>query len=176
MKMNRRSGVSEVVATLLLIIIAVAAVVLVYAFVTGYVSILFGVANPNGGSVSGTSVEQGQGLVLAQGYTTNGVLEVTLWNNGYTPITGMTLTFPSNMVNPATGTGSFSGFYLNGKPLGPSNSLGRSSIIGTTQVETTDGSDVGVNVPAYGFTLTVTYAGGLTSTQFLSVNTSIVQP
>lgn len=87
---HKRSAVSPVIATLLLIAIAVAAAIIVYAFVTGLIGGL------TGGS-SGLIVESGT-LSIPTGTATDGTptsygsLVLTIKNDGAAPIASVTVT------------------------------------------------------------------------------------
>jgi len=85
LKPRKRSAVSPVIATLLLIAIAVAAAIIVYAFVTGLIGGLSSGASSNLITATGT-------LTVPTG-TTNGVLSITVVNNGNSPITGIQVVY-----------------------------------------------------------------------------------
>jgi len=89
---KRRSAVSPVIATLLLIAIAVAAAIIVYAFVTG----LIGGLSSGAGS---TLITVSGGISVPSG-TTTGTIVVTVKNGANNPITTITIN-PANSA-PAT--------------------------------------------------------------------------
>jgi len=78
---KKRSAVSPVIATLLLIAIAVAAAIIVYAFVTGLIG---GLSNGSGSNLYPTTAT----LVVPTG-ASPGTLVITVLNSGNTPITGI---------------------------------------------------------------------------------------
>jgi flagellin-like protein len=78
---KKRSAVSPVIATLLLIAIAVAAAIIVYAFVTGLIG---GLSNGAGSNLYPTTAT----LVTPTG-TTPGTLVITVLNSGNSPVTGI---------------------------------------------------------------------------------------
>jgi flagellin-like protein len=77
----RRSAVSPVIATLLLIAIAVAAAIIVYAFVTGLIG---GLSNGAGSNLYPTTAT----LVVPKG-TSPGTIVITVLNSGNSPVTGI---------------------------------------------------------------------------------------
>src|SRR5208283_3963672 len=93
-KQKKRAAVSPVIATLLLIAIAVAAAIIVYAFVTG----LIGGLTTGGGS----NLVTVSGNLLVPTGTTSGTLVLNIKNSANNPITGIIATYP-------TGTASFTG-------------------------------------------------------------------
>jgi len=92
-KENKRRAVSPVIATLLLIAIAVAAAIIVYAFVTGLI----------GGLTTGSS----SNLVAATASITvpsgsgPGTLVVSITNNANSPITGIQVVFLNQLTDSA---------------------------------------------------------------------------
>jgi flagellin-like protein len=93
LKQKKRSAVSPVIATLLLIAIAVAAAIIVYAFVTGLIGGLSNGANSNLVTATGS-------LTIPSG-TTNGLLVVTIQNTANNPITGIQVSY--NLVEDSLG-------------------------------------------------------------------------
>ena len=92
-KQKKRSAVSPVIATLLLIAIAVAAAIIVYAFVTGLIGGLSNGANSSLVPVTGSlTVPSGSGP---------GLLVVSVQNTANNPVTGIQVTFTSFKDNTA---------------------------------------------------------------------------
>jgi len=82
---KKRSAVSPVIATLLLIAIAVAAAIIVYAFVTGLIGGLSNGANSSLVPVTGSlTVPSGSGI---------GLLVISVQNTANNPITGIQVVF-----------------------------------------------------------------------------------
>jgi flagellin-like protein len=81
LKPKKRSAVSPVIATLLLIAIAVAAAIIVYAFVTGLIG---GLSSGSGSNLYPTTAT----LVVPTG-TSPGTLVITVLNSGNSPVTGI---------------------------------------------------------------------------------------
>jgi len=77
----KRPGVSEVIAILLLIVLAIGAAVVLYAFVTGLIG---GLSNGAGSNLYPTTAT----LVDPTG-TSPGTLVITVRNNGNSPVTGI---------------------------------------------------------------------------------------
>ena len=85
LKQKKRSAVSPVIATLLLIAIAVAAAIIVYAFVTGLIGGLSNGANSNLVTATGSlTVPSGSGP---------GLLVLSIQNTANNPITGIQVSF-----------------------------------------------------------------------------------
>src|ERR1700733_8581863 len=92
LKQKKRSAVSPVIATLLLIAIAVAAAIIVYAFVTGLMGGLATGASSNLVTLTGSvSVPNGTGA---------GVAVLTIRNSGNAPVTSAVIT----SFTPTTGS------------------------------------------------------------------------
>jgi flagellin-like protein len=87
LKAKKRSAVSPVIATLLLIAIAVAAAIIVYAFVTGLIG---GLSSGSGSNLYPTTAT----LVVPTG-TSPGTLVITVLNSGNSPVTGIQVTLAS---------------------------------------------------------------------------------
>src|SRR5580692_6808895 len=84
LKQKKRSAVSPVIATLLLIAIAVAAAIIVYAFVTGLIGGLSTGASSNLVTLTGSiSVPNGTGA---------GVAVLTIRNSANAPVTSVVVT------------------------------------------------------------------------------------
>jgi len=92
--MNKK-GVSPIIATLLLIVIAVAAAVVTYAFVTGFIGTSSGSATQTGAmSVDSTSANATAGTVIA--YLRNtGTKSLNLGTGAAAYINGVQYTIPS---------------------------------------------------------------------------------
>ena len=87
LKQKKRSAVSPVIATLLLIAIAVAAAIIVYAFVTGLIGGLSSGSSSNLiTATAALSVPSGSGA---------GLLVVSVTNNANSPITGIQVQYAS---------------------------------------------------------------------------------
>jgi flagellin-like protein len=96
LKQKKRSAVSPVIATLLLIAIAVAAAIIVYAFVTGLIGGLSSGSSSNLiTATAALSVPSGSGA---------GLLVVSVTNNANSPITGIQVQYSAliDTVNTAT--------------------------------------------------------------------------
>jgi flagellin-like protein len=92
---NKRSAVSPVIATLLLIAIAVAAAIIVYAFVTGLIG---GLSSGAGSNLYPTTAT----LVVPTG-TSPGTLVITVLNSGNSPVTGIQVVIGAGALLTATG-------------------------------------------------------------------------
>jgi len=164
-KVHKRSAVSPVIATLLLIAIAVAAAIIVYAFVTG----LIGGLTTTGGSslvqVSGTlTVPSGSGAAT---------LVVNVKNSANNPITIVTVSSDTanlaNGIHAVTSAGNTSPngtpftIYSNTLPIGQSTS-GVATIGAPSNVIAGD---------TYTFTIVITFSAGSTQTQTLSVTAQV---
>src|SRR5580658_8769554 len=98
LKQKKRSAVSPVIATLLLIAIAVAAAIIVYAFVTGLIGVL------STGSASNLYPTTAT-LVVPTG-SSPGTLVITVLNSGNSPVTGIQVslgTIQDNFANVCMG-------------------------------------------------------------------------
>jgi FlaG/FlaF family flagellin (archaellin) len=82
---KKRLAVSPVIATLLLIAIAVAAAIIVYAFVTGLIG---GLTSSSGSNLIAATAT----LTIPSG-TTNGVLVISVTNNANNPVTGIQVVY-----------------------------------------------------------------------------------
>jgi flagellin-like protein len=97
LKQKKRSAVSPVIATLLLIAIAVAAAIIVYAFVTGLIGGLSNGAQSNLVTATGS-------LTIPSGSASAAnpaLLVVTIQNTANNPVTGIQVTFTSFKDNTA---------------------------------------------------------------------------
>ena len=90
---KKRLAVSPVIATLLLIAIAVAAAIIVYAFVTGLIG---GLTSSSGSNLIAATAT----LTIPSG-TTNGLLVISVTNNANNPVTGIQVVY-SNMEDSVT--------------------------------------------------------------------------
>ena len=85
LKSKKRSAVSPVIATLLLIAIAVAAAIIVYAFVTGLIG---GLSSSSGSNLvtatANLAVPSGSGA---------GLLVITIQNSANNPVTGVQVSY-----------------------------------------------------------------------------------
>ena len=165
-KVHKRSAVSPVIATLLLIAIAVAAAIIVYAFVTG----LIGGLTTTGGSslvqVSGTlTVPSGSGAAT---------LVVNVKNSANNPITIVTVSSDTaNAGSGLNGVSSAGAYAADGTAFtifgGSSLPIGQS----TSGVATSSGASTVIAGDTYTFTVVVTFSAGSTQTQTLSVTAQV---
>ncbi|MGA2665654.1 MAG: archaellin/type IV pilin N-terminal domain-containing protein [Nitrososphaerales archaeon] len=191
-KQNKRKAVSPVIATLLLIAIAVAAAIIVYAFVTGLIGGL-----SHGASSTLITVTPS----LAVPTSGAGTVALTIQNNANNPITGIVVQFPSgisdgnnNLCMGQTAAGDYCGTAvavpaacpaLSAKPVVFCN--GTPDTI-STATPLAVGQEVSASVgliPAavgpvplesgttYVFTVTVTFSDGSTSVDPVSVTAQL---
>lgn len=160
---SKRRGVSPLVATLLLIAIAVVAAVILYAFVTGFV----GNFQKGGPSYLVT----GNGQMAVPGSTSmTGILSLTLRNEGSQPVNGVVVACPSPPFS-AVNCGLLVFTYA-GNPIAPGNllpvgALGAGSA-GVTAAAA-PGFTAGTN---YQVTVTITFVGGSSQIILISVTST----
>jgi flagellin-like protein len=199
---KKRSAVSPVIATLLLIAIAVAAAIIVYAFVTGLIG---GLSSGSGSSLIPVTAT----LIVPTG-TATGTLAVTVQNNANNPVTGITVAFNGitdsfgntclgENAGTAAGT-TFCGAYgavlaaslvAGACPVGPqaanvpdlfcngalstvfaTNPLPVGSTV-STAAPVKSGASVLQSGTTYSFTVVVSFANGSTKTQIISATAEL---
>jgi flagellin-like protein len=157
---SKRRGVSPVIATLLLIAIAVAAAVILYAFVTGFLG------NVTKGGPSYLVTGNGQ-MVVPGSTSLTGILSLTLRNEGSEPINGVAVACPS----PPFSTVNCGGFIFTygGNQILPGNLLPVGAL-GTGAVGVTAAAAPGFTAgTSYQVTVTMTFVGGSTQIILISV-------
>jgi len=203
LKQKKRSAVSPVIATLLLIAIAVAAAIIVYAFVTGLIG---GLSSGAGSSLIPITAT----LIVPTG-TATGTLAVTVQNNANNPITSITVAFNgitdnngNTCIGESTGTAgstsNYCGAYGAINPLVlaagacPTGSQGANKPdlfcnsaqnvlfvnnplpVGST-ISTSQAVQSGASVlqsgTTYSFTVVVAFANGSTKTQVVSATAQL---
>jgi archaeal type IV pilus assembly protein PilA len=162
LKQKKRSAVSPVIATLLLIAIAVAAAIIVYAFVTGLIGGLATGASSNLVTLTGSvSVPNGTGA---------GVAVLTVRNSANAPVTSVVVTgiTPStlSMASIASST-VYPGIVLNynALPVSTANVLP----IGSTASGAYSFGTGGVSGTGYTLTVTITFSTGSVQIQTVDV-------
>lgn len=172
LKQKKRSAVSPVIATLLLIAIAVAAAIIVYAFVTGLIG---------GLTTSSNGLVVISGSLTVPGGSGAGSLVVTVKNSASNPISAISIgtdagDSPASVVYGTTYIGSplSSGGPGTGNPGGSSVYVFSGSLpIGqtTSVVGTTGGATAGTT---YTFTVSVYFTGSSSPTiQTFSVTAQV---
>jgi flagellin-like protein len=179
---NRRAAVSPVIATLLLIAIAVAAAIIVYAFVTG----LIGGLTTGGGS----NLVTVSGNILAPTGTTTGTLVVNIKNSANNPITGIIATYPTGAAS-FTGAGGITAncmgqstadvvcaagavkFQFKGADIQTSNPLPVGSETSAVDTITQQVAGALSSGRAYSISITVTFATGSPQTQLVSITAQL---
>jgi archaeal type IV pilus assembly protein PilA len=166
LKQKKRSAVSPVIATLLLIAIAVAAAIIVYAFVTGLIGGLSGSATSNLVTLTGSiSVPNGTGA---------GVAVLTLRNSANSPVTSVIVTG----ITPSTGSMAsiasssvYPGIVVsyNGGAVTPTNAIP----IGSTASGAYSFGTGGTAGSGYTLTVTITFSNLSTQIQTLDVTGQI---
>ena len=166
---KKRTAVSPVIATLLLIAIAVAAAIIVYAFVTGLIG---GLSTGAGSSLvtitGGLSVPTGSG---------SGTLVMSLKNGASNPVTGITLTSLTNGANnfyQVAHDGAFT-FSTGAGPVAVATPLAVGSTASAALsyspfVDTPNGFTSG---SVYTALVTVTFANGSTQTYTYSITAQL---
>jgi hypothetical protein len=174
---SRRLAVSPVIATLLLIAIAVAAAIIVYAFVTGLIGGLTGGGGSNLITVSGN-------LLVPSG-TTTGYLVINIKNSAANPITNVVATFPSSFTGPSAGDTCFGPvatctagsvqftFGAAANPITAANPLPVGSETSATAAVTQTGAGLLQTGRSYSVSITVTFATGSPQTQLISITAQL---
>jgi flagellin-like protein len=188
LKQKKRSAVSPVIATLLLIAIAVAAAIIVYAFVTGLIGGL--------SSGSGSSLVPVTASLLVPTGTSPGTVAISVQNTANNPITGISV-----LLNTGAGTGvkdanglacmgeTPAGAYCNAVvgaacpsavgdpatfcnsaslPIDTANALPVGSQVSASVGVQSNGASILQSGSTYSFTITCTFANGSTQTQVVS--------
>jgi flagellin-like protein len=160
LKQKKRSAVSPVIATLLLIAIAVAAAIIVYAFVTG----LIGGLTTTGGS----SLVQVSGTLTVPSGSGGATLVVNVKNSANNPITSVQVTTDladglgvASYGGAGYGAGTPFTIYAASLPIGQSTSGVATYATGVTAGDT------------YTWTVVITFSAGSTQTQTLSVTAQV---
>jgi hypothetical protein len=175
MKGKKRLAVSPVIATLLLIAIAVAAAIIVYAFVTGLIGGLTGGGGSNLITVSGN-------LIVPTG-TTTGNLVLNLKNSAANPIVSVLAVFPTSMTGPGALNSCYGpippcnagavNFAFNSLPITVANPLPVGSETSATSAVTQTAASALQSGNSYSFTITVTFATGSPQTQLVSITAQL---
>lgn len=161
LKQKKRSAVSPVIATLLLIAIAVAAAIIVYAFVTG----LIGGLTTTGGS----SLVQVTGTLTVPSGSGAATLVLNVKNSANNPVNTITIAVDASDgaltgttgASTVTDGGTGAQIYSGSLPIGQSASAVLSFPGGA------DGNVIAGNT--YTFTVTIAFSGG-TSTQIQTLS------
>jgi archaeal type IV pilus assembly protein PilA len=163
LKQKKRSAVSPVIATLLLIAIAVAAAIIVYAFVTGLIGGLSG--------SSGSSLVTLTGTISVPSGTGAGVFVLTAKNGANTPINSIIVTLPTTpplssgtaqVVTPVLAYGASAGTISASNPL-PIGATASGAALITN----------GVAGQGYTVVITITFANGSIQVQTLDITGQI---
>jgi flagellin-like protein len=177
---GRRSAVSPVIATLLLIAIAVAAAIIVYAFVTGLIGGLTGGGGSNLVTVSGN-------IIVPTG-STSGSLVLNIKNSANSPIIAVFTPMPQACAGCASseftyaagaggmclGTGCTTVFTFNGAAVSAANPLPvGSETSAAVNILQTGGGGILLSGSTYSFPITVTFASGSPQTQIVSITTQL---
>ncbi|MDA4113601.1 MAG: hypothetical protein OK474_06120 [Thaumarchaeota archaeon] len=162
LKQKKRSAVSPVIATLLLIAIAVAAAIIVYAFVTGLIGGLSTGASSNLVTLTGSiSVPNGTGA---------GVAVLTIRNSANAPVTSVVVTgiTPSSLSMASIASSAvYPGIVVNyaGNPVTAGNVLP----IGSTASGAYSFGTGGTSGVGYTLTVQLTFSTGSIQIQTLDV-------
>ncbi len=180
LKQKKRSAVSPVIATLLLIAIAVAAAIIVYAFVTGLIGGL--------SSGAGSSLVTVTGTLSVPGGAGTGTLVFSVKNGANNPITQLGFTMPTSAITSYT-PGNGIGYTNLGTDVNSAVSVNVGGV--TTAVSPTNPLDIGATAsgalsvvgPAgsgglnagstYTFTVTITYQNGGSAVQSVDVTAQL---
>jgi hypothetical protein len=154
--------VSEVIATLLLIAIAVIAAVLLYAFATGF----FTSFSKGGSSLLVTATGE---LIVPGSSDTSGVLVLTVTDDGSQPVQGVSVSCPNPpFMPPNCGALLPLALQFNGVAVSPLHPL---PVNGVATVSASVSASVASSFASgttYEVAMTVTFVGG--STQILAVS------
>ncbi|MDA4123566.1 MAG: hypothetical protein OK456_10345 [Thaumarchaeota archaeon] len=180
LKQKKRSAVSPVIATLLLIAIAVAAAIIVYAFVTGLIGGL--------SSGAGSSLVAVTGTLSVPGGAGSGTLVFSVKNGANNPITELAFTMPiaaitsytdgaNSFINPGSAVQSLVSVATGAGvtvPVSPTNPLNIGATASGALTVSGPSGNGGLNAGStYTFTVTITYQNGGSAVQSVDVTAQL---